>query len=173
MNRLSAEERCKIEALKQAGLNCSQIARELGRHKTSIYRELSRNSVDGTYSHAVATASAKARKSICGKLKITEDNWDYVRIMLHQKWSPEQISGWLRSTSFFDFYVCAEWIYEYIKKDCQNGGSLYTHLRRGGKPYKNKRAYRGFIKDRVSIESRPKIIEDRLRIGHWEVDIAP
>ena len=170
MNRITAEERCKIEALKQAGFNASQIARELDRNKSSIYRELSRNSVDGVYLHHVATASAKARKSVCGKLKITEDNWSYVRIMLIQKWSPEQISGWLRETSFFAFYVCAEWIYEYIKKDRQNGGELYTHLRRGGKPYKNKRAYRGFIKGRVSIESRPEIIDKRLKIGHWEVD---
>ena len=72
MGRLTAEERCKIETLKKAGFNASKIAIELGRHKTSIYRELSRNSVGGDYTHESATLLARQRKAVCGKIKITE-----------------------------------------------------------------------------------------------------
>jgi IS30 family transposase len=170
MGRLTPEERCKIETLKKAGFNASKIAIELGRHKTSIYRELARNSIDGDYSHESATLAAKKRKFSCGKIKISDDHWAYVQILLLQKWSPEQISGWLKANPTVGFYISDEWIYEYIRKDRQRGGDLYTHLRRGGRPYKNRRAYRGFIKDRISIEKRPKIIEERLDLGHWEVD---
>ena len=49
MSKLTAVERCKIEALYNAGLNASKIAIELGRHKSTISRELKRNSLDGAY----------------------------------------------------------------------------------------------------------------------------
>lgn len=170
MNRITAEERCKIETLTKAGFNPSQISKELCRNKSSIYRELRRNSIDGAYHHEPATKAAKARKSSCGKVKILDDHWAQVRVLLIQKWSPEQISGWLKANPSMGFCVSPEWIYEYIRNNRQNGGNLYTHLRRGGKAYKNRRAYRGFIKDRIGIESRPEIIDQRLSIGHWEVD---
>ena len=47
---------------------------------------------------------------------------------------------------------------------------MYTQLRRGGRSYKKNRQYRGSIKGRVSIDSRPEIVANRLRIGDWEVD---
>lgn len=130
MGRLTAEERCKIETLKQAGFNASKIAVELGRHKTSIYRELARNSINGDYSHELATVQAKKRKFSCGKRKISDDNWAYVQILLLQKWSPEQISGWLKGNPSVGFEISDEWIDEHIRKDRQRGGALYMNLRR-------------------------------------------
>ena len=47
---------------------------------------------------------------------------------------------------------------------------MHESLRRQGKPYKAKKVYRGSIKDRVSIELRPEIVNKRLRVGDWEVD---
>ena len=151
-------------------MNCSKIAKELGRHKSCITREVSRNSVNGIYKHEVAHMAAKQRKTTCGKTKIHDEHWSYVRVLLLQKWSPAQISGWLKATPSVGFTVSNEWIYQYVQNDRKNGGDLYTELRRGGRPYKNRREYRGFIKDRKSIELRPEIVNKRLRIGDWEVD---
>ena len=111
--------------------------------------------------------SARGRRNI-----LTNDNWTTVRSLLQQKWSPEQISGWLKENPEMGFYVSDQWIYEYIYADRARGGELYKSLRRAGKPYKNggKRQYRGKIKDRIDITVRPDIINKRQRLGDWEVD---
>ncbi len=172
MGKLTLEERFKIETLDQAGLNASKIAIELGRHKSSISRELTRNSIDGIYKHNNAQKLTRQRKSSCGRTKLTDDNWTFVRALLYLKWSPEQISGWLKENPGIGFYISDQWIYEYIRNNQGDGGDLYTQLRREGRPYRNGkfRPYRGKIKDRVGIEERPEIVERRIRIGDWEVD---
>ncbi len=66
-----------------------------------------------------------------------------------------------------------ESIYQYIWKDKQQGGMLYQQLRRQGKKY-NKRyqgkTKRGQIKNRISIDLRPLIVDIKLRVGDWEID---
>lgn len=170
MTRLSLEERIEIKALLNANISKPKIAAQLGRSKMTIYREIERNSVDGVYEPNLANKMTKSRKKVCGKAKITEENWTVVRSLLKLQWSPEQIDGFLKANPAFGFRVGRERIYKYIHDDRSNGGSLYMNLRRGGKPYKNKKEYRGKIKDRVSIEARPDIVDKRLRIGDWEVD---
>jgi transposase, IS30 family len=103
---------------------------------------------------------------------LTDDNWTYVRVLLYLKWSPEQISGWLKVNPGIGFNISDQWIYEYIHKNQAKGGDLYENLRREGKPYRTGkfRPYRGKIKDRIGIEQRPEIVEKRIRIGDWEVD---
>ena len=68
--------------------------------------------------------------------------------------------------------VSHEWIYQYILQDKQAGGDLYTHLRckRKRKKRYGSNDKRGQIKNRVSIDVRPAIVEDRIRIGDWEAD---
>ena len=172
MNNLTSEDRCKIETLFNAGLKAVQIAKQMGRHKSTITRELDRNSVDGVYKHKDALALSQKRRSCGGRTKLTADNWTYVRVLLYMKWSPEQISGWLKTNPGIGFYVSDEWIYDYVRKNRAEGGDLYAQLRRGGRLYNNSkhRPYRGKIKDRVSIEKRPEIVDKRIRIGDWEVD---
>ena len=170
MNKLTREDRVKIEALYAAGLNASKIAQQIGKHRSSIGRELSRNLKDGSYCSNNASIDTKGRRQSCGKSKLTEDNWTYVRALLQMKWSPEQISGWLKENKGFGFQVSDQWIYEYIKQNQEIGGELYKSLRREGRAYRNRKIYRGTIKNRISIELRPDIINNRLRIGDWEVD---
>ena len=55
---------------------------------------------------------ANSKQSLIG-----EENWTLVRTLLKQKWSPEQISGWLRNNSEINFYVSDQTIYEYIYAD--------------------------------------------------------
>jgi len=170
MTKLTTRERYAIETLYLAGFNPSKIAKEIDRHKSTVTRELYRNSEGGVYRHDKATLLSKRRKSSCGRIKLSEDNWTFVRVLLYMKWSPEQISGWLKQHQEIGFYVSDQWIYNYINKNREEGGDLYTQLRRGGRSYKKNRQYRESIKGRVSIESRPEIVANRLRIGDWEVD---
>lgn len=170
MSKLTHEDRIKIEALNNAGLSASKIANELGKHRSTITREIARNTKDGEYVANYASNISKCRRSACGKSKLTEDNWTQINVLIQTEWSPEQISGWLKANPEFGFQISHQWIYNHIRENRANGGILHQSLRRQGKPYKNKKIYRGTIKDRVSIELRPEVVNKRLRIGDWEVD---
>jgi IS30 family transposase len=89
---------------------------------------------------------------------------------LRLQWSPEQISGRLKREGF---YISHETIYKYVWKDKRQGGSLYKELRHQGKKY-NKRskgtAGRGCIPGRVDIDKRPSVVEEKTRLGDWELD---
>ncbi|AGH46948.1 integrase catalytic subunit [Paraglaciecola psychrophila 170] len=93
---------------------------------------------------------------------------------LTTKWSPEQVSGWLREDQSID--ISYETIYQHIWSDKKNGGYLFQHLRRKGKAYqsrsKDKQAGRGFIKNRISIDERPHVVDDKSRMGDWEIDLV-
>ena len=69
--------------------------------------------------------------------------------------------------------ISPETIYRHIWADKQAGGGLYNHLRRQGKKYdkrRNGKSTRGQIKNRVSIDDRPEIVDDKVRVGDWEID---
>ena len=90
---------------------------------------------------------------------------------LRIEWSPEQISGWLLDER--EELISHESIYLHVWADKQAGGDLYTHLRRQGKKYdkrRNGKSTRGQIKNRVSIDDRPQVVDDKSRIGDWEID---
>ena len=92
---------------------------------------------------------------------------------LRQEWSPEQIAGRLATTD--GLCLSPQRIYQHIQSDRQAGGTLYRHLRHGQKQRKKrygKADGRGQIKDRVSIDQRPAIVEEKSRIGDWEIDLV-
>jgi len=95
---------------------------------------------------------------------------------IKKNWSPEQISGWLKKRPEIPISVSHETIYKFIWVDKKKAGKLYTFLIRKAKKYnarcKDKQAGRGFIKDRVGIEDRPPIINERGRVGDWEIDLV-
>ncbi|MFT7562071.1 MAG: IS30 family transposase [Flavobacteriales bacterium] len=82
--------------------------------------------------------------------------------------SPNQIYGWLKKKSFQS--VSSEWIYQYILIDKKSGGDLHSHLRCQKKRYGSPDR-RGQLKNRVSIDDRPAIVDERKRIGDWEMDL--
>lgn len=170
MGHIQMSERLQIETLLTAGKSPSAIAEQLGRNRSVITREINRNSREGHYCHHHAQQLTSQRRYEAKSKILTEDNWTYVRLLLQQKWSPEQISGWLKAHPEIGFYVSDQWIYEYINADRAKGGKLYEHLRRAGKPYKGRKVYRGKIKNRIDISARPDLINKRLRLGDWEVD---
>ncbi len=69
--------------------------------------------------------------------------------------------------------VSPERICKYVGEDKKHGGTLNTHLRRKGRKYRkrgNAKDTRGIIKDRIGIEKRPEIVDQKLRIGNFEID---
>ena len=168
--QLTEAERNQIYALKQAGHQKSAIALQLGRHRSTIGRELQRNCGERGYRPKQAQQLSIQRRQEKAERRISEEIWPIVNDLLCEDWSPEQISGWLSATK--NLQVSHERIYQHIAHDKHEGGTLYIHLRCRKKRRKRYGSTdrRGKIKNRVSIDHRPSIVEERSRIGDWEVD---
>lgn len=169
--QLTSEQRYQISALKKIGYGPSKIAKELEVHKSTISRELSRNMGERGYRPKQANEKAIERRTNATPRKhISAKTWEVVEEKLRQDWSPEQVSGWLEKHQ--EIRISHEWIYQYILTEKQAGGDLYTHLRQHGKRRKRYGQYdrRGKLPNRVSIEERPQLVEQRERLGDWEVD---
>ncbi len=167
--QLTQEQRYQIYALKNMGHNQTEIAICIGVDKSTISRELKRNQGQRGYrpKQAHNLAMSKRKKGQC---RVQSETWSLVEAKIRMDWSPEQISGWL--LKHYNIQVSHEWIYQYILSDKQNGGDLYKHLRcqkKRRKRYGN-RDRRGKLPNRRSIEERPEIVDQRQRIGDWEVD---
>lgn len=170
--QLTYEQRCQIEVLKKSGMSQQAIADTVGTSQSTISRELKRNTGQRGYRHRQAQGKAEARHHNSAKAaKMTESMIEAVEQRLAEKWSPEQISGWLDKEC--DEQLSHERIYQHIWEDKRMGGELYTHLRRQGKKYQkrsNGKRSRGQIRKRVGIEERPSVVEEKSRIGDWEID---
>ena len=168
---ITKNERIKIEALRDKGIGILEIASYLGRHRSSVSRELKKGQINGRYSAARAeeiNRSNMAREIYKGPseyvIGIIEEK------ILNYQWSPEQISGWLKLE--MDTSVSHTWIYTYIRKDQAEGGELANNLRRGvGKYQPKEKEYKGRIPNRVSIAERPVEIAERTRLGDMEIDL--
>ena len=171
-NQITVEERYHIYAYKKAGFCPAEIAQMLGRHKGSIYRELNRNKGERGYRPNQANEKASHRRqTACKAVKMTPELVKLIESKISEDWSPEQISGWLRNEH--SLMISHERIYQHIWSDKLKCGDLYKHLRRQGKKYQkrsNGKTSRGQIKNRVSIDERPDIVDRKARVGDWEID---
>lgn len=167
--QLTCQQRYTIESLLKSNYSQSCIAQIIRVNKSTLSRELKRNSGKSGYSWRQADKKAKNRRRDKSPPRIGEDIRDKVKSNIEKDWSPEQISGRMKREGIL---VSHEWIYQYILKDQAAGGTLYTHLRCFGKQRKRYGSYdsRGQIKNRKSIEERPDIVERKERVGDWEAD---
>jgi IS30 family transposase len=102
---------------------------------------------------------------------MTPDMIVLIESKLRIEWSPEQISGWLFKDK--QESISHESIYLHVWANKKTGGDLYTYLRRQGKKYdkrRNGKSTRGQIKNRVSIDDRPSVVDEKSRVGDWEID---
>lgn len=173
--QLTLQKRYQISALQKAGYNQKEIAKELSVHPSTISRELRRNRdrvrVRGYQPELAQIQSTKKHQEKSKRKSITKRVEKYIRIKLKEDWSPEQISGRMKLDT--GIYVVHETIYRYIYYNKANGGKLYTSLRHKNKKYhkrSNDYKARGTIIDRVMIDNRPKIVEEKSRIGDLEID---
>ena len=169
--RLNQAERCLIYALKKAGFKLSKIAAELNRSPPTISREIARNTGGKGYRPAQAQRFAESRQLARVQPRLSGKDWERIEALLKQDLSPEQISLRLKKDKE-GIRVSHERIYQHIYEDKNRGGTLYHHLR-CKKKYKKRtgsKERRGQIKERVSIEARPTVVDERVRIGDWEAD---
>ncbi len=152
------------------GVNKSTISREIRRNGASRGRVWGRTAGAGAYRPAGAHKQAMARRAAKSGARIGRPDWQLIEGLLHEKWSPEQISLWLGKTG--GVAVSHEWIYRHIRNDKYHGGCLYKQLRcrKKWKQRYGSKVRRGSIPNRVSIEQRPALVEQRARIGDWELD---
>jgi IS30 family transposase len=171
-------KRCHILALWKAGFNLTQIAKELGVHKSTISREFNRNLVfvrtklgswqyKPDYAQYYANERRKAKRHY---YKFTKEVAEFVKDKLLEDWSPEQISGYAKRWNLFS--ISHERIYQFVLEDKKNGGELYKHLRHKNVKYRKRFSggQRSKIKNRRMIDERPKIVDEKSRIGDWEID---
>lgn len=174
MKHITEQQRYTISAMKKHGYSNTEIAKIIGKNKSSVGRELKRNSDkrDGVYKAELAQRKAHGRhKNKTKRLKFTSEVKAYVEKKIKDDWSPEEISGRAK----LDRVNCVshECIYQYIWQNKRNGGELYLHLRRHGKKYRKRGSLkdsRGIIKNRISIDERPEIVKEKNRFGDLEID---
>jgi IS30 family transposase len=168
-HQLTQEQRYQIYALRKTKHTLSEIAAVIGRHKSTVSRELKRNHGRRGYRPQQAQVLAVKRRPKAVP-RITKVVWTTVEHLLRQEWSPEQISGRLKKEQ--DIRISHEWIYQYILEDKRGGGDLYKHLRCQKKRRKRYGSYdrRGKLPNCRSIEERPALVQARKRVGDWEVD---
>ena len=173
--QLTSEERVVLSTLKLQGLSIQKIADHMGRHRSTLYRELDRNRcfhIDGAYRPSKAQRRTVARRGRSRRNShYSDDDFKVVRKLLRKKYSPEQITGYLRRLKQPCF--SHETIYLYIWRDKAEGGNLWTHLRQSPKVRRKRyKAYdsRGRLTDKRHITERPKTVETRRYKGHWEID---
>jgi len=175
MAHLTQAQRYTISCLLAKGKMQCEIATIIGKDKSVVSREISRNKDqrNGAYKHEQAHRKYLLRQKAKPKDKrFTEAMRINIDKLLKIDYSPEQIVGVSKNLGID--CVSHERIYQYIWHDKKKDGNLYTHLRRKGRKYRkrgNKKDSRGIIKNRISIDMRPEIVEKRERFGDLEVDL--
>lgn len=171
--QLTHGQRYQLQALLRNSLTQQAMADTLGVDKSTISRELSRNSNHDGYCPEAAERRKTERKSNAHKAKKADDQHrQIVEKGLSLGWSPENISCRMK-IELPDKTVSHTTIYRLIDQDKVNGGNLYRELPRFGKTrWKGgkRRAGRCLIPNRKDITERPAIIEQRKRLGDWEGD---
>lgn len=181
--RITYKERVVIETLYNKKMNVSQIAKELGKDRSTIYREIKRGISDAGWGYLAERAQFRSdlylrtRRMEC---KLARDSLlrFYVLKRLLDEWTPETVSNMIKRDYPCDerMRISHESIYRYIYFEC--GGKMQKRLirllpqhkpKRSGRP--KREIYMGSIIGRVSIDQRPASVETRLEEGHWEGDL--
>lgn len=167
------KERICLEEMRKMGKKISEIAETLGKNKSTISRELKRNSNrQGNYNFWGAESKARARRhNSVRQPRIQKDSelYKYICEKLNQRWSPELIVMMWKKEHPKEHLSFAT-IYRAIKNKYFDGITSKTHLRRRGKKRYAKRSKFNTIQPDHTIHERSQEIENRERCGDWEGD---
>ena len=171
---LNLEERTLIAHYRDQEVSVSQIAKLIARHKSSVSRELRRNTNQTIYNPQTACSRYLVRRERACLLDRDAELRTYVLDRLYEGFSPETISGRLKKAGHIENvrYVNYESIYAWLYRPLQKKQKLYRlltqkHARRG----RRKKVHRSVIQHRISIHERPESIKNRTDVGHWEADL--
>ena len=173
MKHLTLQQRYALKAYLECGKTKSEAAKLLRVDRSTVYREIKRNSRKrGTYNPDFANELAEERKErFCKRRKFDAPKQKLIDYwIIQEQWSPEQIKGYCDKNDIE--MVSHERIYQYIRADKAAGGEKYKHLRH--KLKHRKRHISGkyeVIKNKISIDKRPDVINNKERFGDWEIDL--
>jgi IS30 family transposase len=179
---LTQEERDRIQSLLDQGVDEAEIGRIIGRHKSTIGREIQRNKrvrgdipVANEQQYQATSANHKAytrrlyAKYQGKKIQEHKELREYVIRGLKRHWNPDEIAGAMKLEKQ-PFYASKTTIYEWLYSEWGQPYCQYLDSRQH-KPKKRKpKAKRHMIPDRVSIAQRPQAATDRTEYGHHEGD---
>ena len=169
-NHLTKEQRYTISVCLRKKMSLSAIAKLIDVSKSTVSREIKKNS--NMYRHYVAIEAqqfSEMRKKIPRRpRKLSKEDWQDIEQCLKRHWSPETIVGVRKREG--KTCVSIEWLYHIIRRDKERGGTLYTYLPHHLKHRKKPVSSRIPIKDRVSIDERPAVVDTKSRFGDWELD---
>ncbi|WP_031231681.1 IS30 family transposase [Asticcacaulis sp. YBE204] len=177
-------ERRQIMKLLERKVPLPQIAKIIGRHHSTIYRELRRNFFRDKYPEYSGwfpwTASEFARRRRRKQRKLERDRTlrVYVIDKLQQHWSPEQIAGRLKLYPTLEAQsgrVCSETIYRFVYDRRNRDMALYMLLakrRRARRGLHGRKPRGSHIPLYCNINQRPENIANRETFGHWEADLV-
>jgi IS30 family transposase len=179
-SQISLDERRKIARWRHAGVAVDVIAEKLGRHRSSIFRELVRNKFEDAqmpdlagYFCVVANGMAKQRRSRLRKLVRHPKLRAAIIERIKHGWSPEQIAGRL-AYDRHSVRVCHETIYRFAYSPDGQEMKLWRYLpesRARRRPRHARRHYARRFNPELSILHRPDIVRERQQLGHWECDL--
>lgn len=176
--QLRLEDRDRITEMMAEGSSLTEIAGALGRHKSTISREVRRNSSPAYrlyLSHRAHERAVGREREANSHFRLkNEEILCYVYSKLKMGWSPEQIAGRIEMDCH-GLKISHEAVYQYIyDRDTEEREELIKLLRRGHRERRtkgvNRKERRTKIPNRVSIQERPLSVEMRNRFGHWEGD---
>ena len=176
-------DRDRIEAMNNKGIKQCDIAKVLGRNPSVICNEIKRNrrkircrggNKDGPYEASVANHKAylRRRESKYQGLKIrsNEKLERYIISGLKEGWSPDEISGRMKKDKKL-FYASKDLIYAWLYSIWGQNYTKYLYQKRDGrKKRKTKKTERVMIPNRVGIELRPEVVNEKSEYGHLEGD---
>lgn len=179
---LTLVQRYQIEALHAQGLTISKIALAIGVHKSTISRELRRNSIQSArppdrYKAAIADDFCKKRAYKPLNYK-TKDPRILRRMvwLLRRGWSPQQICQVCRNrgVAMLSTEAIYLWLYKQ-KRLATTYAPLVTMLRRAHRKRRKRLLQKGrrdILKDKVSIAKRPQLVQQQTRCGDLEADLV-
>lgn len=163
-----------IAAMRSQRVSMAEIAGQLGRHRSTIYREVARNrsTYDGAYRAAAAVEHTNGRRSRSRRnRRYGPSDFAPMEEYLRREWSPEQVVGQFKREG--RRVMSHQTIYLHIWTDEAREGTLWSHLRGARKQRRKRyrsRDSRGRLAGKTMIGERPKIVAQRLRCGDWEAD---
>ncbi|QGP57536.1 Transposase, IS30 family (plasmid) [Piscirickettsia salmonis] len=174
---LNEKDRFYIEQRLSEGDSMRSIARALGFAPSTVSRETKRHTpsdFNGLYCHRLASCCAQEKRSNAKQGQDFQKISEKAKVLIHERLSthtsPDVISKELIQEH--NIQVSESTIYRYIHEDREKGGELYKSLPHSGKPYKKKvkSGDKTKIPNRVGIEQRPAIADEKTEFGHFEID---
>lgn len=163
---LNIVQRKKIEIALSQGCAKKEISEKIGCSLSTVYREISRNSIDNHYMANHANEQAISRyATLKNRDKFNEMLAKNIFDKIKWHWSPEQIVNFYRQKGFI--FVCHKTIYRWIRIGLLQ--NVVKFLRRKGKAYK-RLSDKNIMRGGKSIHDRPQEANERTELGHWELD---